>query len=411
MPSARLAGRATSATRRGRVAALAVVLLTALRRVPDWPSPRRRALPDGVDGRARAAAVGRRRAPGAGRGAQRHRRADRDRRRRASTDPRFDGRRDARARPGQPIVPAGRHRRHPHPAARDGVRRDRDGDVDRRSSTSRSATAPATRDGAARRPARRSSRRCTSGSAARRRSAEAAAVTIASFTPSPAGVPGRPRARDRADRRGRGARSSTIQTTNLLTFARAGAPSARFPIDVAVAAGRHRRRRPCTCRSCRCAATRTPCRRTSAARSSTSTSSSTASRVEIELAASEDMRGRILTWVADWCGFGSAADRVATTRRSARSCEHELASARASSRARSRALAARASRDSARLDLAIGQRRSRAPPPGVIRDRHCIGAYAPRWAAHGALRRLAVRPGDPRTSAAEPVDPAIASVA
>ncbi|WP_374312794.1 hypothetical protein [Microbacterium sp.] len=26
---------------------------------------------------------------------------------------------------------------------------------------------------------------------------------------------------------------------------------------------------------------------------------------EIELAASEDMRGEILTWVADWCGFGS----------------------------------------------------------------------------------------------------------
>lgn len=26
---------------------------------------------------------------------------------------------------------------------------------------------------------------------------------------------------------------------------------------------------------------------------------------EIELAASEDLRGRILTWVADWCGFGS----------------------------------------------------------------------------------------------------------
>lgn len=26
---------------------------------------------------------------------------------------------------------------------------------------------------------------------------------------------------------------------------------------------------------------------------------------EIELAASEDMRGQILTWVADWCGFGS----------------------------------------------------------------------------------------------------------
>ncbi len=25
---------------------------------------------------------------------------------------------------------------------------------------------------------------------------------------------------------------------------------------------------------------------------------------EIELAAGEDMRGRILTWVADWCGFG-----------------------------------------------------------------------------------------------------------
>jgi hypothetical protein len=26
---------------------------------------------------------------------------------------------------------------------------------------------------------------------------------------------------------------------------------------------------------------------------------------EIELAASEDMRGSILTWVSNWCGFGS----------------------------------------------------------------------------------------------------------
>ena len=26
---------------------------------------------------------------------------------------------------------------------------------------------------------------------------------------------------------------------------------------------------------------------------------------EIELAASEELRGRMLTWVADWCGFGA----------------------------------------------------------------------------------------------------------
>jgi len=25
---------------------------------------------------------------------------------------------------------------------------------------------------------------------------------------------------------------------------------------------------------------------------------------EIELATPEDMRGRILTWIGDWCGFG-----------------------------------------------------------------------------------------------------------
>ena len=35
----------------------------------------------------------------------------------------------------------------------------------------------------------------------------------------------------------------------------------------------------------------------------------------VELAASEDMRGRILTWVADWCGFGSRADGERLRRR------------------------------------------------------------------------------------------------
>ena len=98
--------------------------------------------------------------------------------------------------------------------------------------------------------------------------------------------------------------SSTIQDTNLLTFA--GTPAGRSSRSTWTSPRATPRRRPCICRSCRCGATRMPCRRTSAAPSSRSTSSSMATPGTVELAASEDMRGRILTWVANWCGFGSA---------------------------------------------------------------------------------------------------------
>ena len=97
-----------------------------------------------------------------------------------------------------------------------------------------------------------------------------------------------------------------IQTTNLLTFGDAPGDTAdTFPIDVAIGAG----------------ATSTPtsvhlplvplrCDPHAVREDKRGTIFTLEVRVggelgEIELAASEDMRGSILTWVSNWCGFGS----------------------------------------------------------------------------------------------------------
>ncbi|MCR2762977.1 hypothetical protein NQ152_05580 [Microbacterium sp. zg.B48] len=132
---------------------------------------------------------------------------------------------------------------------------------------------------------------------------DAAALSLASFTPSPAG--------EAADLvlevkpTGRGAvRIVGIQTTNLLTFAAGpGSTADTFPLGVAVTATDaaplevHVPLLPLRC---------DPHAVQEDKRGTIFTVEVELDGADgqIELAASEDMRGAILTWVADWCGFG-----------------------------------------------------------------------------------------------------------
>lgn len=134
--------------------------------------------------------------------------------------------------------------------------------------------------------------------------ADAAALSLSSFTPSPAGQP--------ADLvlaiapTGAGAATVVgIQTTNLLTFGTAAGDTAdTYPIGVAVAEGDtqttevHLPLVPLRC---------DPHAVQEDKRGTIFTLEVELDGVpgEIELAASEDMRGSILTWVSNWCGFGS----------------------------------------------------------------------------------------------------------
>ena len=133
--------------------------------------------------------------------------------------------------------------------------------------------------------------------------ADAAALSLAEFTPSPAGVP--------ADLRlgiaptGTGAvRIVGIQTTNLLTFDQSADPTGEtFSIGVDVAEGDTA---PITVDlplvpfRCDPHAVQEDKRGTIF----TVVVELDGEPGQIELAASEEMRGRMLTWVADWCGFG-----------------------------------------------------------------------------------------------------------
>ena len=134
--------------------------------------------------------------------------------------------------------------------------------------------------------------------------ADAAALTLASFTPSVAGEPAdllleiAPTGEAAAEVVG-------IQTTNLLTFAAAAGTTAdTFPIGVAVAAGDTDSlavHLPLVPLRCDPHAVQEDKRGTIF----TLEVEVDGEPGEIELAASEDMRGSILTWVANWCGFGS----------------------------------------------------------------------------------------------------------
>ena len=130
--------------------------------------------------------------------------------------------------------------------------------------------------------------------------ADVATVTIDSFEPSPAGVPADLALRIEPTGAG-GATISAIQTTNLLAFTTATGGS--FPIDLALAPGETTPTTvnlPLVPLRCDPHAVQEDKR-------------GTVFNVEVvldgepglvQVAATEEMRGRILTWVANWCGFG-----------------------------------------------------------------------------------------------------------
>lgn len=136
------------------------------------------------------------------------------------------------------------------------------------------------------------------------RLSDAAALSLSGFTPSPPGVPADLELT--IDPTGDAAAVfGGIQTTNLLTFGQeAGQTDDTFPISIEVHEGDsgatvvHLPLVPVRCD----------------AHAVQEDKRGTIFDIdveldgepgEIELAASEDLRGRILTWVADWCGFGS----------------------------------------------------------------------------------------------------------
>ncbi|HEX5730135.1 hypothetical protein [Microbacterium sp.] len=134
--------------------------------------------------------------------------------------------------------------------------------------------------------------------------ADAAALTLASFTPSAAGQPA-DLLLEIAPTGDAAVEVVGIQTTNLLTFAGApGTTADTFPIAVSVAAGDtdpHAVHLPLVPLRCDPHAVQEDKRGTIF----TLEVQVDGEPGEIELAASEDMRGSILTWVANWCGFGS----------------------------------------------------------------------------------------------------------
>lgn len=129
--------------------------------------------------------------------------------------------------------------------------------------------------------------------------AQAATVRFSSFDPSPSGVPAG-LALEIATTGAGGVRIAAIQSTNLLTYA--GSPAASFPIDLTLARGETS---PIVV-----ALPLVPLRCDPHAVQEDKRGTVFNLEVEIEgepglvqVAADEDMRGRILTWVAEWCEF------------------------------------------------------------------------------------------------------------
>ncbi|MGA7148227.1 MAG: hypothetical protein WBX17_07055 [Microbacterium sp.] len=129
----------------------------------------------------------------------------------------------------------------------------------------------------------------------------AADVAFTGFTPSPAGQPAQLELTLTPTGVG-GAGIHSIQTTNLLTFA--GVTGDDYPLHIDFAAGD---RAPIVVElplvPFRCDAH-------AVQEDKRGTIFDLAVRIEgedgeIELAAPEELRGRILTWVSEWCGFGS----------------------------------------------------------------------------------------------------------
>lgn len=134
--------------------------------------------------------------------------------------------------------------------------------------------------------------------------ADAAHIKFIDFDPSPAGAPATLVLS--VDPTGRAAALiSGIQTTNLITFGEVGGAAAEtFPLGMQVlesSSGHTEIHLPIVPVRCDAHAVQEDKR---------GTIFDVEVEIdgepgEIELAASEDLRGQILTWVADWCGFGS----------------------------------------------------------------------------------------------------------
>ncbi len=131
---------------------------------------------------------------------------------------------------------------------------------------------------------------------------DAASLSFASFEPSPAGEPAtlvlsvEPTGEAAADVVG-------IQTTNLLTFeAAAGTIADTYRLDLEIAPTSEPTEIELPLVPLRC----DPHAVQEDKRGTVFTLEIALDGVpgEIELAAPEDMRGQILTWVGDWCGFG-----------------------------------------------------------------------------------------------------------
>lgn len=132
----------------------------------------------------------------------------------------------------------------------------------------------------------------------------AADVAFTSFEPSPPGDPAVLELTVTPTGAG-GAAIGAIQTTNLLTFAAPGGdPGDSYPIEADLAAGATEpvvARLPLVPVRCDPHAVQEDKRGTIF-----DLEVEIGGEVgEIELAASEEMRGDMLTWVAEWCGFGS----------------------------------------------------------------------------------------------------------
>ena len=130
--------------------------------------------------------------------------------------------------------------------------------------------------------------------------ADAATVTFGSFEPSPPGVPA-DLALEVVPTGGGEARIVAIQTTNLLSFEGVGSRS--FPIDLPVT--------PADTAPVAVHLPLVPLRCDPHAVQEDKRGTVFSLEVEfrgetglIRVAADEDMRARILDWVADWCGFG-----------------------------------------------------------------------------------------------------------
>lgn len=129
---------------------------------------------------------------------------------------------------------------------------------------------------------------------------DAAALSFASFEPSPPGVPAslvlsvEPSGDGSVEFRG-------IQTTNLLTFEGTAGDTYLLGLEISPSSEATTVALPLVPFRCDPHAVQEDKRGTVF----TLEIALDGEPGEIELAAPEDMRGRMLTWVADWCGFGS----------------------------------------------------------------------------------------------------------